>query len=49
MLKTIFGDDLLSKFCWFKQIKVSLFQEETTEIESIDFIGCCTTQLKDGI
>ena len=49
MLKAKFEDDLLSMFCWFKQIKVSLYQEETAEIESIDFVGCCTTQLKDGI
>ena len=28
--------------------KVSLLQEETTEIESIDFVECHATRLKDG-
>ena len=28
-------------------IKVSLLQERATEIESIDFVGCYTTRLKD--
>ena len=31
------------------KFKVSLLKEEATEIESIDFIGCYTTWLKDEI
>ena len=31
------------------KFKVSLLQEKATEIESIDFVGCYTTRLKDDI
>ena len=31
------------------KFKVSLQQEKATEIESIDFVGCYTTRLKDDI
>ena len=31
------------------KLKVNLLQEEVTEIEGINFFGCYTTQLKDGI
>ena len=28
---------------------MSLLHKEATEIENIDFVGCCATLLKDGI
>ena len=50
ILEARFGDDLLTKFCKFKQTpKVILLQEEATEIESIGFVECYTTPLKDDI
>ena len=33
----------------FADLNISLLQEEATEIESIDFVGCYTTWLKDDI
>ena len=36
-------------FVDLNKFNVSLLQEEATEIESIDFVGCYTTQLKDDI
>ena len=41
------GDDLLSKFSRFKQMKVTPLHEETSEIEKDDFVGCYATGPKD--
>ena len=43
ILEGKFGDDLLSNFSHWNKFKVSLLQEEATEIERIDFVD--VTQL----
>ena len=37
------------RFTNLNKFKSSLRQEEATEIESIDFVGCYAVRLKDGI
>ena len=36
-------------FAYLNKFMVNLLQEEATETESIDFVGCYLTRLKDGI
>ena len=37
------------RFADWNKFRISLPQEEATEIESVDFVGCYATRLKDGI
>ena len=48
ILEAKFRDNSLSKFSRFEQ-KVSALNEETGEIENIDFVKCYATWLKDRI